>query len=505
MSLSSALGIASQSLVNINTGFGVISNNIANADTAGFAAEQATQTSLSAGGVGMGVASGATTLATNQALQAGLYEQNAAASGANTTSSALSNLQPVLGTVGQGNDLGSLIGALQNSFSALLNDPADQTQQGAVVGAAQGVAQQINNLSAAYGAARQGAQDGLVSNVATLNTALDSVGALSKQIVSIQAQGGSTADLQNQRNAAMTTISGLVDARFAQQPNGDMLVFSSGGAQLPTSGTPLSIAAANAGSGSYYPGGGLPGIELDNSDITGQLTGGSIGANLTLRDQTLPTYQGEIDQFAQTLAGRFDAQGLTLFSDPQGNVPAGGGVPAQTGYVGFAAAISVNPAVVAQPSLVRDGTHAVAGSATGASAFTPNPGGLSGFSDMINRVLDFSLGSEAQAGVAQAAPVTSGLGPGGTLTAPFAAPATMADFATAITASQSADSFNATAAAGDAQGTQSTLANNLKSETGVDVDSQLALMVQLQNAYGANAKIISSVQDMFNSLLQAVS
>jgi flagellar hook-associated protein 1 len=36
------------------------------------------------------------------------------------------------------------------------------------------------------------------------------------------------------------------------------------------------------------------------------------------------------------------------------------------------------------------------------------------------------------------------------------------------------------------------------------VDSQLALMVQLQNAYGANAKIISAVQDMFSSLLQAV-
>jgi flagellar hook-associated protein 1 len=505
MSLAASIGIATQSLANINQNFAVISDNISNADTTGFATEQATQQSLVAGGIGYGVISGATTLATNQALQASLYAQNADAAGTATANAALGALQSVLGTVGQGNDLGSLLGALQNSFSALLNDPADQTQQGAVVGAAQSVAQQLNSLSAAYGSARQAAQNGLVSDVSTLNTALATVGTLSQQIISLQAQGDGTADLQNQRNAALTTISGVINAQFALQANGNMLVFSAGGAQLPTSGgTPLSISAANAGSGAYYPGGGLPGIELGGTDITAQLTGGSIGANLTLRDQTLPTYQGEVDQFAQTVATQFSAQGLTLFSDPQGNVPAGGGVPAQSGYVGFAADITVNPAVVAQPSLVRDGTQAIAGSPAGASAFTPNPSNLPGFSDLINRVLNFTFGTQIQSGVPQPSPITSGLGPSGTLAAPFSAPSDLADFATDITASQSADSGNATTAASEAQGTQTSLATNLQAQTGVDMDSQLSLMVQLQNAYGANAKIISAVQDMFNSLLSAV-
>ena len=61
----------------------------------------------------------------------------------------------------------------------------------------------------------------------------------------------------------------------------------------------------------------------------GQLTGGQLGANITLRDTTLPTYQAELDEFSQNLASRFSAQGLTLFSDPTGNVPAGGGMPVQ--------------------------------------------------------------------------------------------------------------------------------------------------------------------------------
>jgi flagellar hook-associated protein 1 FlgK len=284
-----------------------------------------------------------------------------------------------------------------------------------------------------------------------------------------------------------------------------MLVFTASGANLPTNTpNPLSVAPATTGPGVYYPGGGLPGIMLGNSDITGQVTGGSIGANLTLRDSTLPTYSGELDEFSQNLASQFSAQGLTLFSDGQGNVPAGGGIPVQAGYVGFSADITVNPAVVANPALLRDGTQAIAGSPTGATAFTPNPNGLAGFTGMIDRVLNFALGPDVQAGVPQPAANTTGLGASGTLTAPFGPPATTAAFATDITASQSADSANATAGASDATSTQQAFTSQLQNATGVDMDSQMSLMIQLQNAYGANAKVISTIQAMENTLLAAV-
>ncbi len=505
MSLGSAINISAQSLENISAGFALISQNVANASTQGYSRELAPYVSLDAGGQGIGAKLAPSELATSAAMQTQLYGQNASASAATTTNTALAALQPVLGTVGQGNDLGSLLANLQSAFSTLLTDPASQTQQVAVVDSAQTVTQKINALSTAYGQARQSAQDALVANVATLNTALAKVGSLSSQIIVLKGQGAGTADLENQRNQALSTISGLVNAHFVEQPDGGMQVFTAGGAQLPTlGGTPLSISAATTGPTVFYPGGGLPGIMMNGADMSGSLTGGSIGANMALRDQTLPTYQGELDEFSQTLATRFSAQGLTLFSDPQGNVPAGGGVPAQSSYLGFSSLITVNPAVVASTSLVRDGTQAVAGSATGASAFTPNPDNLAGFTGMIDRVVNFSLGADVQAGVAQPAPAIAGLGPAGTLAAPFAAPATLADFATGITASQSADSATATTAAADAAGVQTSLAASLTSQTGVDVDSQLSQMVQLQNAYGANGKILSTIESMFTALLNAI-
>ena len=503
-SLSGALGISSGGLSNIALGLAVVSQNVANASTPQYALESATQTSLSADGQNFGVQSGIVIRATDPGLQAEVSAQTAALAAANTTSAALSTIEPVLGTVGAGTDLGSLLGGVQSAFSALQADPADATQQGAVVDAAAALATGINTLAGAYGDARQTAQDGIVSGVAQLNTALCTLGTLSARIVSQKAQGLSTADLENQRAQTEATISGLVDTRFLPQPNGDVTVLTAGGAQLPTDGTKITVSPATTGALASYPGGGIPGIELGGADITTQLTGGTIGANITLRDTTLPTYQAGLDEFAETLSTRFSAQGLTLFTNPAGQVPTSTGPAAQTGYVGYADDIGVNPLVTVTPSLVRDGTQAVTGSSTGASAFTPNPGGLPGFTTLISRIVTYALGADVQEGVPQPQVATTGLGPTGTLATGYGPQATLTDAANTLTASQAADSANASSQASDTQAVQTSLQGKLTAVTGVDMDTELGQMVVLQNAYGANAKVISAVQAMFQDVLNMV-
>jgi len=505
MSLQGAMSIASGGLANINLGLTLISQNVANASTPQYATEETSQQSLSANGIESGVQSLAPILATDPAVQAQLssaVSQNAAAQ---TTSAALANIEPVLGTVGSGNDLGSLLTAVQTSFSTLLNDPSSATQQSAVVQSATTLAQGINTLAQTYTQASQTAQNALVSQVGQLNTALGTIGTITTQIMGLQSLGQSTADLQNQLSQAENTVSTLIDARFITQPNGDVTVLTASGSQLPThTPNPLSIASATTGPTASYANGTLPGIMLGTTDFTSQLTGGSIGANITLRDQTIPTYQATLDEFSENLSNRFAAQGLTLFSNPDGTVPQSTTTPLQSGYVGYANTITVNPAVVTTPSLVRDGTTAIAGSATGASAFTPNSTGLAGFSTLINRVLTYTFGSNVQDGVAQPAIATTGLGEDGTLSAGYSAQSTLLGYANALTAGQAADSANATSNAADAKGLQTSLQNTLTSATGVDMDTQLGQMVQLQNAYGANAKVITTIQAMFADALAMV-
>jgi flagellar hook-associated protein 1 FlgK len=504
--LDSALGIANGGLNSISAALALISQNVANGSTPAYAVEVSNPQSVDAGGEPSGVNIGVATLATDEALQVQVNSANAQSAGASVTSAALANIEPALGTVANGDDLGSYLAALQNSFSSLLNDPSSQPDQDAVVNAAATLAQGINTLSETYNQTRQSAQNDLVTEVGQLNDALGQVGLLNNQIVALQAQGQSTADLQNQRNAVTATISQLVDARFVEQPNGALTVLTSGGAQLPTdTPDPLSIASATTGPSVFYPGGGLPGIELDGSDVTAQFYGGQIGANVTLRDSTIPTYQGELDEFSHTLASRFDAQGLTLFTDPSGVLPQSTTTPAQSGYVGFASTIEVNPLVTATPSLVRDGTRSVlAGDPGGGAPFTPNPDGLAGFTGLIDNVLTYTFGDESQAGETQPAPATTGLGPSGTLAAPFAAPAALSDFATALTGSQAEDSANATTDSTDTAAVQTALQNKLTAQTGVSLDTEMSDMIALQNAYAANAKIISGVQSLLADVFAAV-
>ena len=505
MSLTLGFAIAGSEIGNINAQFALLGHNIANASTPDYSVETLSQQSLSAGGVGLGARNGVVGRTLDTTLQANLYAQNGAVAALQTTTSALQQIDAVQGSPGSGTDLASRLGALQSQFIALQADPGNAAGQGAVVTAAQNLAGQINTISNAVLGARQSAQDAIVAGVQTLNTTLAGIGALNRQIVTAQAAGRSTADLANARDAALNTLSQLVTVNVIHQPDGSVLLATQGGLVLPTDGTALATQAASVGAGSYAPGGGIPPITLGGQDVTAGLQGGSLGAAIALRDQTLPTIQANLDEFAQTLSSRFAAQGLTLFTDAAGNVPAGGGSPAQAGYVGYASEIQVNPAVLATPSLVRDGTGAVAGSASGASGFTPNPaGGPAGFTTLITRVLDYALGADAQPGVTQPAPATTGLGPAGTLAAGFAAPADLAAQATAVVAQEAATSAAASGQLTTEQGVQTTLQGRLTAISGVSIDTEMSTMIQLQNAYDANAKVLSAAQAMWSQLLQAV-
>ncbi len=496
MSLDSVTATASGALGDISRHLAVVSQNVANAGTAGYAEESVNDTALTAGGAGYGVRTGLTVRAVDVAVQTALAAQDADVAGLQTQQAALSAVGVAQGSTAAGNDLASQVGALADAFTALGADPSNTTQQRAVVSAAATLATGINGQASAYATAAQTAQSGISSGIATLNTALRTVGSLSDQIIAGRNSGESTADLESQRDAQETTATQLGGFRFLPQANGDVLAVAGGLLANTRAATgPFAVAAT----------GTSPAITLSGTDVTAQLTGGSIGADITLRDTTMPAAQAGLDQFAQTLATRLDSQGLRLFSDPSGAVPAGGGVPVQAGVTGFAQVIGVNPAVAADPRLVRDGTQAVAGSATGASAFTPNPaGGPAGFTTLISRVLGYAFGAQAQAGVTQPAVATAGLGAAGTIALSYPAGATLGSFAANLVSAQSQSAADATNALDTAQALQGTLQAKLQSSTGVSVDAELSTMIALQNAYGANAKIITAMQSMWTDLLGTV-
>ena len=119
-------------------------------------------------------------------------------------------------------------------------------------------------------------------------------------------------------------------------------------------------------------------------------------------------------------------------------------------------------------------------------------------------MLNFTFGAEQPTGVPQPASNTSGLGPTGTLNAPYAAPATLAALAATMVAAQAQDSATTSTQADTEQAVQTTLASKLSAQSGVNMDTEMSNMIQLQNAYGANARVIATVQAMWDAAPAAV-
>jgi flagellar hook-associated protein 1 FlgK len=526
MGLDAALGISVSGLRAISQQLRVVSNNIANAEVPGYTAKSLPTTSVVAAGKGIGVATQPGQRVTEAALQRAVWQREAGVAAAELRAQVLAPLEALHGRPENGDSLAGLTGRVRDGFIALAAQPSSASLQVEVVNAAAALATKLNALSAAVTEARNRSQEMLVDGVAVANRLLGEAGSLTREIVRLKAEGQSTAELEDRRDMVIGRLAALMDLRVVLTERGEMTAFTKGGLTVPLRDGVLAVTGASLAPQSFYaPGGGSvpPVLLLDSADPSrpvdltrGQL-GGTLGALIGLRDETLPRMQAELDEFAHKLARRFDQQGLRLFSDARGNVPQeqpGGG---QRGYVGFAAEIRVFAALVETPRLVRDGTHAIPGGlppwpatrevqAPYGDPFTPNPpGGPASFGGLIKRVLDFTFGRELGIGRPHDPPfLTAGLGPRQDLTSPIASTGTLADFAAALVTAQTAEHAAAKATAESLASTRDLLANRYADAVGVNLDQEMALLIQLQNAYAANARVITASQAMWDALLAAV-
>jgi flagellar hook-associated protein 1 len=167
---------------------------------------------------------------------------------------------------------------------------------------------------------------------------------------------------------------------------------------------------------------------------------------------------------------------LPLFTD--GSQPITGALTAAGSQTtGLAGRIAVNPALVATPS----GLVAYAANTTAGDPTRPN----FILSQMTNAALTFSP--------------TTGIG---TAQAPYSG--TLTGYMSQIVSQQS----QAASAATNLQQGQDTVLNALQTsfnnQSGVNIDTQMSNLIALQNAYGANARVMSTIQQLMSTLLQAV-
>ena len=459
MFLGNTLSAASSGLDSIERQIAVLSQNVSNASTPNYVHESTPLSSQDSAGGPAGVRTGQPVRDIDVQLQSNLFASVANEAGSNVTQTSLAGIDQASGTPGSGQDLASLVGSLQDSFTTLGSDPSNQTQQNTVLDKATSLVDGIHSLSDSLVQARQKAQDSLSDGVTTANAALHSIGQLSDQIIAAKASGQSTAGLEDDRDGQMKTLAQLTGAKFTHLANGDVQAIAANTVlPLHADSGPFGVGPGSSTLGAGTGSSGVPAITLNGTTLTS--LGGEMGANLTLRDKTIPAMQSGLDDFAQSMASTFQGQSVPLLTTngvPDA-VPTSSGTPA----LGFSATIQVSTAFQSNPAMLRDGTGTARSS---------------GDNTVINNVLS-NVFSSSSTGIPAAAT---------TLVASFAGQAPQA--ASTATANTSL---------------RTGLESRLSAESGVSVDSELAQMVQLQTAYAANAKVVTAVQSMWTQLLDSV-
>lgn len=479
MSLSSAIHTAQSILSNTSRQTLAVSRNVSNVGNADYARRDTQVQS------GLGGAQVVVTRAQDQRLQAKVIESLSASSAQNVLDQGLERMRSMLG----GNDYelspARYLGDLRDSLQALSSTPGDSAVLATVIAGAGELADTINRASADVQEVRLDADKSIADGVDRLNGLLAAFETLNSTIVSGTGSGNDVMQELDQRDALLKEISSLVGIRTVDRGANDLALYTTDGQTLfetiarPVTFEPTNGFDASTTGNAVY----IDGVPLAAGEGAQTSARGSLSAYLQLRDDYATVYQSQLDEIARGL--------VTVFAEADQSVPAtlpempglftwaGGNVPAAgTVEPGIAATLSINPALVAgDPTLLRDG-------GINGAAYIANSGGAAGFTQLLD---GYVTGLDAPMVFDTAAGAGDGAG--------------LVDYAgNSVGWLEAARSQSATAAE-NREAVQVRTMEAYANATGVSLDEEMSLLLDLEQSYKASTRLISTIDEMIEALL----
>lgn len=294
--------------------FATIQNNIGNANTPGYADENLAlkadafdPTAHIYGGV---------SVASLQSARSGYLEQNVRSQttllgAAQQQASDLAPLQSIFNLSSTAGISGALT-SFFNSFSALSVTPNDSVARQTVLNSAQAVASAFNQAATSLTTASSNVQQETVNSVASINKIAADLAALNQDYA---ATGDvSNAGLDAQKNADLESLSQIANFTVVSTGNAQFNVYLGGQTPLVMNGQSFAVSANFSTPQTSI-------LDSQGNDITAQITGGQLGAQIQERNTTLPGYTASLNTLAQTLADTVNNT-LSAGVDTTGNPPA---------------------------------------------------------------------------------------------------------------------------------------------------------------------------------------
>lgn len=476
MSLSSALLTAKSSLAATSKQTSVVARNIAGVNDPDYVRRTGSLVSGASGSVYVSVTRSADEALFNRYIQA-----NSQATSSSIVAEGLDRLSALYSADNYSGSPSALMSDLRDALQTFSASPSNAALGDTVVVQAQALASALNEGSQQIQSLRTDADNEIAESVANINDLLSRFQSVNQQIVNGTRSGSDISDFLDQRDSLLKQLSGEIGITTMVRGDNDMVIFAENGVTLfetvpravsfqPSDG----LAAGVAGNAVLVDGVPLTHDTFDQPYGTGRLSG-----LLQLRDQIAPQYQMQLDQIAQGLVSMFSEADPSGTGETQAGLFVLSGTPGASG-AGSAAMIAVDPAFVSSQGgdslKLRDGLH-----------YDYNSTDAAGFNDRLlalNEAFSTPMTFDAAAGLTGTASIL--------------------DYGSASLSWLEGKRQTATGNYSYNQTVATQADQALSNATGVDMDTEMALLLDLEHSYQASSRVLTTINAMLDDLLNAV-
>ncbi|MGB7322930.1 MAG: flagellar hook-associated protein FlgK [Albidovulum sp.] len=483
MSLSASLANALSGLTATSRRAEIVSSNVSNALTEGYARREVHLSPQSLGGTGAGVRIDGVTRSVNIAVLSDRRLADAEAGNAGLKTNFLSRIEELIGQPGDAGSLSDRVAAFEAALVQAASRPDSQARLQSTVDAANSLAGFLNTLSDDVQQARMDADDGIEQQVRSLNETLGQIDRLNAEILAQRASGRDATALMDQRQMMVDRVATIVPVREVMRDHDQIALFTTGGAIL-LEGNPAVIGFTPVGvitPDMTLASGALFGLTINGTPVPssdqGVLGGGNLGAMFAIRDDLAPQAQSQLDALARDLIERFESPAVdpTLPPGLPGLFTDAGTVLNTTLEEGLAGRIRINTLV--DPATGGDLWRMRAGlGATG-------PGNV-GDATLLNALSDAMSQSKVP-------------GSGAFIGAARSASGLAADVLSGIASARQQSEFRESYSTARQEAlTEIQLAD------GVDTDAEMQNLLLVEQAFSANARVIQTIDELIQQLIR---
>ena len=458
------LNVARTALITQQKALDITANNIANVNTEGYSRqrlnmEQNEPVRYDGGTLGTGVRANRTIQRIYDRFLAGQIAGAASQQGRWDAQLETLEKAELMFDDASGYGLNGAMTEFWNSWQDVANNPSGHTERSTLLANTQNLTLVFNKLSRDLSQVQGDSDVSIKGAVDDINSLTSEIASLNLKIAEVEAGNEHSAnDFRDQRDLKLKALSSLVDVNSFEDADGYLTILTANGRTLVDRTRSWDLAAGTNANG-------FQDVFWESSsgaqqNITSSLSTGKLKGWIEARDAIIPDYLTRLDNMAVAMANAVNTQhnsGLDLNGDP--------GLDFFSPFTG-ASDITVNDLIVNDTNLI-----AAAANTEGV------PGGNSNAIAMaeIQNQLLMSGGS-----------------------------ATIDDFYNGLVSD--VGRFVSQAKVNmDHQSTVSlALATYREEVSGVSMDEEMVNMIQFQSAYNAAAKLVSTVDEMLNTLIAMV-